>query len=148
MAAHSTIPSARAALLAALEARPALAQVQVSYSHPGDARETESVYLGEARGASEIPVIRAARKKREERYTIDVWFDVAGDGPTAQGASARAYELYGELEDVLADDPTLGLPAPFWAVVGDFTETMFFDEARRGYGSLLRVGVNCVGRLT
>jgi hypothetical protein len=148
MANSSTVPALRSALLAALQARPALASVQVEFSHPGDTDENETVYLGEVRGSSTIPVLRAGRKVREERYTIDVWIDVAADGPTAEGASERAYALYGELEDILADDPTLGLAAPFRAMVGDFSETLMFDESRRGWGSLLRVGVDCETRLT
>lgn len=148
MATRSTSPTFRAALLAALQARPALAQVQVSYSHPGDAREDESVYLGEIRGSSEIPTVRTSRKKREERYTLDVWIDVDAVGPDAQTASERAWTLFGELEDILADDPTVGLTAPFWAVLGDFTETLMFDESRRGWGSLLRAGVDVEARLT
>lgn len=141
------MPTFRAALLAALQAKPALSQVQTSYSHPGDAREDESIYLGELRGSSEVPVLRASRKKREERYTLDVWIDVDAVGPDAQTASERAWALFGELEDVLADDPSVGLAAPFRAVLGDFTETLMFDESRRGWGSLLRAGVDVEARL-
>jgi len=148
VATRSTAPTFRAALLAALQAKAALATVQTGYSHPGDAREDESIYLGEIRGSSQIPTIRAARKARQERYTLDVWIDVDAVGPDAQTASERAWALYGELEDVLADDPTVGLGAPFWAVLGDFTETLMFDESRRGWGSLLRAGIDVEARLT
>lgn len=146
MATTSTVPTARAALVTALTA--ALPETQIAWSHPGDAREPESIYLGEARIDSEVATIRAGRKKRQERYTIDVLIDVAADGPTGQDASERAFVLLGELEDILADDPSLGLPQPFWAALGATTEIPFFDEARRGFGSLLRVGVNCEARLT
>lgn len=148
MATRSTAPTFRAALLAALQARPALAAVQVTYSHPGATLDTDSVYFGETRGSMDVPVIRGGRKKREERYTLDVWFDVAAVGPDAQTASERAWSLFGELEDVLADDPSVGLEAPFRAVLGDFTETLMLDEARQGWGSLLRAGVDCETRLT
>lgn len=148
MATTSTAPTFRAALLAALQARAALAAVPTFYSHPLDTIEHEAIYLGEVRGDSNIPVLRASRKKREERYTLDVWFDVAAVGPDAQTASERAWALFGELEDVLAEDPTVGLPAPFRAVLGDFTETLVVDESRRGWGSLLRAGVDCETRLT
>lgn len=147
MATRSTAPTFRAALLAALQARAALAQVQTGYSHPGASREDETIYLGELRGTSQIPTIRTGRKARQERYTLDVWFDVDAVGPDAQTASERAWSLYGELEDVLAADPSVGLAQPFWAVIGDFTETLMFDESRRGWGSLLRVGVDVEARL-
>lgn len=148
MATHSTAPTFRATLLAALAARPALSAVQVTYSHPGDTREHESIYLGEIRGTAEIPTIRAGRKARHERYTLDVWLDVDAVGPDAQTASERAWVLFGELEDLLADDPTVGLGQPFWAVLGDYTETLMFDESRRGWGSLLRAGIEIQARLT
>jgi len=100
------------------------------------------------RGSSDIPTVRAARKARQERYTLDVWFDVDAVGPDAQTASERVWALFGELEDILADDPSVGLSPPFWAVLGDYTETLMFDEARRGWGSLLRAGVDVEARLT
>lgn len=148
MATHSTVPTVRAALVSALSARPALAAVQVAYSHPGQAIETESVYLGAARGSHTVPVVRAGRKKRQESYVLDVFFDVVADGPTGQEASERAWTLAGELEDLLADDPSLGQPPPFWAVLGDWTETPFFDDARQGFGVLLRAAVQIEARLT
>jgi hypothetical protein len=148
MATRSTVPIVRAALFTALAARPALVGVQVAYSHPGQAVEAEAVYLGAARGSDDVPVVRAGRKKRQESYTLDVFFDVVADGPTGQEASERAWTLFGELEDLLADDPSLGLPQPFWAVLGEWTETLFFDDARQGFGSLLRAGVQIEARLT
>lgn len=148
MASRSTVPTVRAALFAALTARPAFSAVQVAYSHPGQAIEAESVYLGAARGSDNIPVVRVGRKKRQESYILDVFFDVVADGPTSQEASERAWTLFGELEDLLADDPSLGLAQPFWAVLGDWTETLFFDDARQGFGSLLRAGVQIEARLT
>lgn len=146
MATRSTVPTVRAAVFAALTAR--LAGVQVGYSHPGSAIEAEAVYLGAARGSDEVPVVRAGRKKRQESYTLDVFFDVVADGPTGQEASERAWTLFGELEDLLADDPSLGQAQPFWAVLGEWTETLFFDDARQGFGSLLRAGVQIEARLT
>lgn len=125
-----------------------MAATQTTYSHPGDARENESIYLGEVRGSSEIPTVRAGRKARQERYTLDVWIDLDAVGPDADTASARAWALFGELEDILADDPTVGLGAPFWATLGDYSETLMYDESRRGWGSLLRAGVDCEARLT
>lgn len=148
MATRSTAPTFRTALLAALQARPALSAVQTSYSHPGDPHEHEAVYLGEVRGASEVATIRAGRKARQERYTLDVWIDLDAVGPDAQTASERAWALFGELEDILADDPTVGVAGVLWAVLGDYTETLMFDEARRGWGSLLRAGVDVEARLS
>jgi hypothetical protein len=148
MATRSTVPTVRAALVTALAARPALTGVQVAHSHPGAAVEVESVYLGRARGSDNVPVMRAGRKRRQESYTVDVFFDVVGDGPTGQDASERAWTLFGELEDLLADDPSLGQAPPFWAVLGEWDETLFFDDTRQGFGSLLRAAVQIEARLT
>jgi hypothetical protein len=148
MASRSTVPTVRAALVAALAARPALAGVDVGHSHPGAAIEPEAVYLGRARGSDEVPVMRAGRKRRQESYTLDVFFDVVADGPTGREASERAWALFGELEDLLADDPSLGQAPPFWAALGDWDEVLFFDDARQGFGSLLRAGVQIEARLT
>lgn len=148
MAVHSTVPTVRAAIVALLAARAGLAGVQVGQSHPGEALEGETVFLGDSRGTSGIATIRAARKARQEAYTVDVWVEVNRDGPTAQTASERAWALVGEIDDMLADDPSLGLTQPFWAVLAEHEQSVYFDDSTRGYVSRIRVGINCEARLT
>ena len=148
MATRSTVPTVRAALVALLSARPALANVQVSYSHPGDALEHESIFLGDMRATAELATVRAGRRTRNESYTIDVWVEVNSDGPTAQTCEERAWTLLGELEDQLADDATLGLTQPFWAVLAEAEESVYFDDAKRGFVARIRAGVRCEARLT
>ena len=147
-ATRSTVPTVRAALVALLAARPALAGVQVEYTHPLEAIEDEAIFLGDSRGTAEIATIRAARKSRQESYTIDVWVEVNRDGPTAQDASERAWTLAGEVGDMLADDPSLGLTQPFWAVLEESDQGVYVDDARRGYVSRVRLGIHCEARLT
>lgn len=147
MATRSTVPAVRAALVALLQARPGLAGVQVGYSHPGDALERESMFLGGTRGRHDPANLRAGRKHRDEAYTLDVWVDVSADGPTAQPASERAWALIGELEDVLADDPSLGLGQPLWAVLGECDDGHDFDEETRGWKARIRAGVDIKARL-
>ena len=145
MAATSTAPAVKAALLAALVS--ALPGVQVVYSHPGDALEPDSLYLGDVRGTSEVPTSRAGRLARHERYTVDVWISVVRDGTTAEAAEARAFVLLAELEDVLADSVTLSQPIVA-AVLGEWDASLAFDDARHGWSALLRVGVDVNARLS
>lgn len=148
MAASSTVPTVRAALVATLSARPGLADVQVDYTHPGEALEGSAIFLGDSRGTSGIPTIRAARKARQEAYTIDVWVEANSDGPTGQDASEASWGLVGEIDSMLADDPSLGLGQPFWAVLAEHEQSIYFDDTKRGYVSRIRVGINCEARLT
>lgn len=144
----SSVPTARLALVNLLTVAPALSGVQVGYSHPGDAVEVDSVYLGDVSGRQGPATMKAGRRTRDETYTVDVFVETTVDGPTAQGASERAWLLATAVEDVVANDATLGLSAPFWAVVGDMSERVGFDEDRRGWASRIRIGVECRGRLT
>ena len=147
MAATSTAPVARLALFNLFAAAPGLSGVQVSYSHPGDAMETDTVYLGDIRGRSAPATIKAGRRTRDESYTVDVWVETTVDGPSAQGASERAWTLAAAVEDVVAADASLGLPPPFRAFLGDMDERIGLDEDRRGWASKIRMSIDCQMRL-
>lgn len=146
-AALSLVPAARAALFTTLTTAFTGSGVQVSYSHPGDAMERETVYLGDARGGHELATVRAGRRSRDQTFSIDVWVETTCEGPDAQVASERAWELYGELEDIVANDASLGLTQPFWAAVAEFEETVGWDIERQGAAARLRASVACTGRL-
>lgn len=144
--ATSTVPAVKAQLVALLTA--ALPTVDVTYSHPGDAIQPESVYLGGVRGSHDYPVVRAGRKPRQETYTIDVWIEALRDGTTSQEAEERAWVLFGELEDAIADDPTLGLAIVGWARVADWDDFLAWDLQRQGWSARIRAGVTIEARLT
>lgn len=148
MATHSTVPTVRAQLITLLTARAGLAGVTIEQCHPLEAIDDEAIYLGQSRTTSDIPTIRAGRKARQEQYTLDVWVEVVRDGPTAQSASERSWALVGEIEDMLADDPSLGLSQPFWAVLAEADQDAWVEDSRRGYVSRVRVGIQCEARLT
>lgn len=145
--AHSTVPAVKAGLVSALDARSGLDNVDVTYSHPGDALQPEAVYLGGVRGTHELPIMRAGRKPRQENYTIDVWFEVIRDGTTSQEAEERAWVLFGELEDLLADDPTIGLPVVGWARLADWDDFLAWDLQRQGWSARIRAGVTIEARI-
>jgi hypothetical protein len=146
MAATSTVPAVRARLVALLEA--ALPDAQISYGHPGDTMDRETIFLGQARGSHSLATVRSGRRTRDEEYTIDVWVATTAVGPTPQEASERAWTLAAELEDVCADDATLGLPGVLWARIDDWQDTPTFDDERRGWATTLRIGVAVRSRLT
>lgn len=145
MATRSTVPAVKAALVALLEA--ALVDVSVSYSHPGNALPVEAVYLGDVRGTSEVPTSRAGRLARHERYTVDLWISVTTDGSSSEAAEARAAELLAEVEDVLAEDVTLGEEIVA-ATLAEVDWLPAFDDGRHGWSALLRVGVDVNARLS
>lgn len=121
MATSSTIPAAKAALVSLIGS--ALSGVQVKYGRPADNQlARECVWIGDVSGAQRIPVIAAGRKRREETYQIDVVCAVLRPRGEVSDAEARAFVLMTEVEDVVADDSTLGLA----------TATGFFEATTEG----------------
>lgn len=125
-----------------------LTGIQVTYGEPGDAIEREAVFVGNARGRHDIAGIKAGRKARHEEFTVDVYFQVEDPDGTQEVAELRAWTLAKELEDLLADDPHIGLsPADVeWAKAGDFESLASRHDmgARAG----VRLQVECRTRLT
>jgi hypothetical protein len=150
MASRSTLPTVRAQLVSLLGARAGLAGVMVTPCYPGDTDRTEAVYLGEARGHDVIPVSRAGRAKRQEDYQVDVWISVTVAGPDGAVAETRAFALFGELEDALADDPTIGLGGAGFisATLADWDERLALDPLRSGWACIVRAAVDIKARLS
>jgi len=130
----STLPTVKAALITKLTpALGALGGIQVSYAWPGPNTDPESVFCGRLpfEGPlppseilrSEIAGIKTGRKQRQEEYVIPVTFHSFRPDLTVQDAAtaeARAFLFLSKLEDVLADDPRLGLATLVqWAALGD-----------------------------
>jgi hypothetical protein len=96
--ATSTIPAAKAALLALIEAQAGLATVQTEWAHPGAAIERETVYFGQTRLQQQA---RAGNRPAYEDYTLEIVVDVSLDGNDPQAAETRMWELVGEVEQAL-----------------------------------------------
>ena len=145
MATTSTLITVKSAIVSLLEA--ALPTVQVSYHHPGEpGMESECIFLGHAVSTNEIPVMRSGRKKTDERYTVQVVIEVKGEGLTQLGADTRCVELFGEVEDIIADDPNLGMSSTIhwarlagWEQIGGSTGT--------GHGCRIEADVEVYARL-
>lgn len=109
----TTAPAVRAQLITLLAARPALAAVLVTRVWQGDAGKQEQIYLGNTTADIDFATIRAGRKKREEDYTVQLIIDVEIPTDWGPASETRAFVLAGEVDDMLADDPAIGLAATY-----------------------------------
>ena len=116
MATTSRLPAFEAALLDALRDSIALRGVQVEGYWPGPETESEGIYAGDwdstdvGSGEMTPRTITTGRQPRDERaesaWTLQTWQPDAGiDG--LPEAKERLWELFGAVEDVIADDPSV-----------------------------------------
>ena len=165
MATTSTVPTVKARLVTVFTTALATAsasggQVPTSYAWPGPSTSAEEqVFLGhhpELRDIAlnpshEIPNVKAGRKQREETYQVPVtvWvFDTDSTPDAAATVEARAYTLFGLLEDVLADDPQIGLAQGViqWAKTAGHVTTLW--PFNKGWACSLVFDVDVSARLT
>ena len=164
MSTTSTVPTVKARLVTVLTAALASAslegdQVPVTYAWPGPDTQPEAVFLGPHPQAADIrldlsdqtPTVKAGRKQRQESYTVrvTVWCwrpDVTATG--AQTVETQAFSLAGLIEDVLAEDPRIGLAATVvqWIRVETMSSTLFPFE--RGWACELSMDLEVGARLT
>jgi hypothetical protein len=119
MATTTTVPTIKTQLVSQLQARTNLSGVTIAYSWPGTVMPAgtgpiEVIFLGKVDVDASIPSLKAGRKQRQEDYTLDVvfWVIQPFDRPDrAQDSEARCLVLFNELEDLLAEDPLIGLTA-------------------------------------
>lgn len=127
MATTSSLPSVKAALLALLTTEFSGTDVSVSYAWTG-ANLPQAVYLGRREDVptwtsvidSDIATIKAGRKWRDENYTIELTAETWRSDVRPEDAAevdAQAFTFIAEVEDVLANDPKLGLTSIQWAKV-------------------------------
>lgn len=166
MSTSSTLPAVKAALVSLLQDALSTSgvsggQIPVEYAWPGPDSADEMVFLGRHPDTvgnpltesgsmrSEIPTIKAGRKQRQETYTVDVtcWSfrpDLTAGG--AEEAETRGFQIFAEVEDVLADDPTLGLSSIQHAVLTDVGVALIPFQS--GWASVLVASVTVNARLT
>ena len=149
MATTSTIGTARAALVAAMNTGEL--KDNVFYAWPGpDAERNELVWISQIREwEQDDPLIKAGRRHRQERYVFEVTLLVAKPELNAGGAQAtfeRALVLFGLIEDAIANAHQLGTTAIQRAQIIDIEA----EEApmERGWAFVLTFGVECHARLT
>ena len=137
--ATSTVPAFKAALLAALQARPTLSTVQVTYGAPLPSPADEYVWLADADGEQETAALGAQR--REEYYDLTVYVAVYRAGEDQQATTERAFELVAELEEVLRADATVGGVVRVAVVAGPFRLEEMASDTHRGAQVTVTVAV-------
>lgn len=148
--ATSTAPTVRAALIAALDARPGLNGVLVTHFWQGQADEQEAVYLGNTTLQNDWATLRAGRKTREETYQIGLHIRVFTPGFWDATNETRIFALIAEVENLVADDPAIGLSATLPTLrilVGNVTvDPLTVDPAGIGLEAVITLEVR--NRLT
>lgn len=147
MATGSTIYAVRAAIVEALKANTALTDVQVSHGYPGEAFvERESIYVDRVTGAHKVANIKAGRKQRDETYAVTVVIAVVNDDSSVAETEATALGYLQEVEDLVADDPSLGdVNGVVHATAGDFR--MLSDLTANGAACVIEFDINVTARL-
>lgn len=103
-------PDVKVALVALLNDRPGLADIQVTNGYPGDdAAEPERIFTGNCRSQEvEIAGMKAGRTHYQERGELDVIIDAIMPDGTAEDSEARCQEFLREVAECVADNRTLG----------------------------------------
>lgn len=103
-------PDLQVALVALLNDRPALADVQVSDGYPGDdLAEVERIWMGRSRSSELTPAgLKAGRTFYQEHGEFDVVIQVCVPGGSPVEVKARVQVLATEVAETVADNRTLG----------------------------------------
>ncbi|MDQ3107514.1 MAG: hypothetical protein M3Q68_06870 [Actinomycetota bacterium] len=141
------MPAVKAALVALLTTAINDATVQVVWGRPQDSLVSrQCVYIADVSYASEIANIKSGRKQRDERYTVDVVISIYLPRGESQTCEERAYALLDSLENVLADDPTLGgVDGLGWAVLGNVSVATV--QLKEGPNCVIVADVDVLARL-
>jgi hypothetical protein len=104
----TTAPSAKAAILAAIAARPALSGVTATWGGPTESEDVheEMIYLGKVVGTGEWRTLGAGI--RHESYTVALHVLVLRYGDDEQATEDRAFVLLNEVSAALYADKFLG----------------------------------------
>lgn len=90
----------------------------------------EGIFIGGVEdGTHEFATMRAGRKTRNERYLLKINIRTKRDGAEPVDAEERAFELLSEIEDILSEDPRIGLDEPTLRVhLSEFDMDSFTED--------------------
>lgn len=143
MSYFSTAPAFKAALLTALQARPGLSGVTVSYGAPLPSAPREFIALGDIAGEQEFAALGALRKN--ENYTLTVFCSVLREGKQQQTCTERCFALAAEIEDELRTNVTMSGTVRVAEITSPFALDEFAsDQARQ---SILTIGITANERI-
>jgi len=129
--------------------------VGCDYAHPGDATRLEHIWLHNVHHDIEPRTIKAGRKLRTYLTSIDVHIQVRRLGPELDETFAttlqaevdeRAYELFGILDEWVADNPRLGFNPGDTTLVIDHATFTVSDETTGSFDH--GCGARILARLT
>lgn len=121
-------------------------RVPVDPGPPGQRIEREHVFVARTTGRRQVAFLEAGRKTVEDDFTITFVFWASRPGDTGSEADDRVEQMATSIEDVLADDPTLGnLDGLFWAVEAT-VEGPDHELTKEGAVATIVVDVECKAR--
>lgn len=108
MATKSIRWAAAEMLVTLLRAHPNLSTTQIEPGFPGGKKlEREAIWLDEIFGDQDLANIKAGRRDRNDVFSLPLEMRVAGLGDL-DSTMSRLNTMQGAIEDVLADDASLG----------------------------------------
>lgn len=130
--------------MTALQARAALASVQVSYGFPV-APAREMIVVGDATGRQVAGGL--GQGTRQESFTLAVTIDVIREGTNQQACDEQAFTLADEVESEVRTNARLGITALIDSQIGEMRleELVADDGARRG--ARLTIGIDVRTRI-
>jgi len=155
MGTTSTIPAVKKKMV---ELFGAALPVPTFYAWPGPSTPPRCVFLGRhpelddirIDGQSEIPTIKAGRKQRQETYQVPITvfsFRPDLDPSGAALCESDAFDIASHVEDVMADNVTLGLsPGVHRVSVETVASTLF--PFQKGWACELVLTADVTARLT
>lgn len=118
------------ALVAALDALPALDGVAVQYAWKPNQTVRERVFCGRAFGQHKPANFKAGRTHRDERISFDLTVLVEKPAGSAEDAETRAVAIGTVIEEWVADHRIQTIPSVKWLVVeGDVELTSMFNDS-------------------
>lgn len=150
MTAGTVIAAVRARLVTQLAARPGMSDTTVIYNEPEQAAQLDAGETCWLASAATGDVTQAALKplplKTEEEWQQDVVFQVLGrdDSYTQDVAEVRVADLVGELLELLATGPDLGLTVSGWDRVLVLPSSWAWEAGPFLVGGGTNYGARCV----
>jgi hypothetical protein len=143
----SLVPAVKQRLQDRLQAVAALRDVEIAYTLHPDLLDREAIAFASSSFRHELGPLRAGRKSRDEEAEITLWINASQPGMDDSEADARAHTLFAALEDVLAEDPTLGFDEiPNGISIG--TGTSGPHPGQEGWVGLIKTTITYTARLT
>lgn len=130
----SSVPTVKQTLLTLLAADTDLTSVALHYAWVGPQAAAEEILLAtdpdagtpDVTGRHDVPTM-GGRVARDERYALPLTirvFDPDAEPQNMAAVEARAFTILAQVENLLADNPNLGVDGVLRAQAGDWSSTL------------------------